>query len=209
MKEKVHTVRSNSKQPSMTVLEESMSEKTDNELVLLSLENQENFLYLVQRYEKKLLSYIIRISGVKYEDAQDVLQDAFVSMFLKLNSFDSRLKFSSWAYRIVHNQTITDFRKRKVRPVQYFEENDLVRLVDSMSSDDHFDKKLLQDEIKTILDKMDKKYREVLVLKFLEEKDYNEISDILKKPVGTVGTLVNRAKKKFLVIYEKQTQHSN
>ena len=91
----------------MIVSDESINEKSDNELVLLSLENQENFLYLVNRYEKKLLSYIIRISGVKYEDAQDVLQDAFVSMFLKLNSFDTRLKFSSWAYRIVHNQTIS------------------------------------------------------------------------------------------------------
>jgi len=187
----------------MIVSDESISEKTDNELVAMSLENQENFLYLVQRYEKKLLSYIIRISGVKYEDAEDVLQDAFVSMFLKLNSFDTRLKFSSWAYRIVHNQTISEFRKKKVRPVQYFEENDLVRLVDSIATDDSFDKKLLKDEIKVILSQMDKKYREVLVLKFLEEKDYNEISDILKKPVGTVGTLVNRAKKKFRDIHEK------
>jgi len=187
----------------MIVSDESISEKTDNELVAMSLENQENFLYLVQRYEKKLLSYIIRISGVKYEDAEDVLQDAFVSMFLKLNSFDNGLKFSSWAYRVVRNQTISEFRKRKVRPLQYFEENDLVRLVDSIATDDSFDKKLLKDEIKVILSQMDKKYREVLVLKFLEEKDYNEISDILKKPVGTVGTLVNRAKKKFLVIYEK------
>ncbi|MFA7314493.1 MAG: RNA polymerase sigma factor [Candidatus Magasanikbacteria bacterium] len=190
----------------MIVSEESIIEKTDNELVVLSLENQENFLYLVQRYEKKLLSYIIRISGVKYEDAQDVLQDAFVNMFLKLNSFDTGLKFSSWAYRIVHNQTISEFRKKKVRPLQYFEENDLVKLVDSMYSDDHFDKKLLQDEVKVILDQMDKKYREVLILKFLEEKDYNEISDILKKPVGTVGTLMNRAKKKFLSIYEKMNK---
>lgn len=182
---------------------EDMAEKTDNELVTMSLENQENFVYLVNRYEKKLLSYIIRISGVKYEDAQDVLQDAFVSMFLKLNSFDTGLKFSSWAYRIVHNQTISEFRKKKVRPLQYFEENDLVRLADSLYSDNSVDRKILKDEVKVILDKMDKKYREVLILKFLEEKDYNEISDILKKPVGTVGTLVNRAKKKFLSIYEK------
>ena len=185
------------------IFDDSFYEKTDNELVALSLQNQEYFVHLVRRYERKLLSYIIRISGIKYEDAEDVLQDAFVSMFLKLNSFDPKMKFSSWAYRIVHNQTITDFRKRKVRPVQYFEESDLIKLVDSMETDNHFDKKLLKEEITTILDKMDEKYREVLVLKFLEEKDYNEISDILKKPVGTVGTLLNRAKKKFRSIYEK------
>jgi RNA polymerase sigma-70 factor (ECF subfamily) len=44
---------------------------------------------------------------------------------------------------------------------------------------------------------MDSKYRYVLVLKFFEEKDYKEISDILKKPMGTVASLVNRAKKDF------------
>ena len=44
---------------------------------------------------------------------------------------------------------------------------------------------------------MPEKYREVLILKFLEEKDYREISDILKKPSGTVATLINRAKKSF------------
>ena len=44
---------------------------------------------------------------------------------------------------------------------------------------------------------MDIKYKEVLILKFFEFKDYNEISDIIKKPIGTVGTLINRAKKQF------------
>jgi len=44
---------------------------------------------------------------------------------------------------------------------------------------------------------MDIKYREVLILKFIEEKNYKEISDIIKKPQGTVATLINRAKKQF------------
>jgi RNA polymerase sigma-70 factor (ECF subfamily) len=51
---------------------------------------------------------------------------------------------------------------------------------------------------------MDNKYREVLVLRFLEGKDYSEISDILEKPMGTVATLINRAKKNFQSSIEKQ-----
>ena len=46
-------------------------------------------------------------------------------------------------------------------------------------------------------------YREVLMLRFMEDKDYNEISDILKKPVGTIGTLLNRAKKELKNELEK------
>ena len=57
--------------------------------------------------------------------------------------------------------------------------------------------KLLKGHIGEVLSQMDEKFREVLVLRFLEEKDYKEISDILKKPMGTVATLLNRAKKVF------------
>ena len=55
------------------------------------------------------------------------------------------------------------------------------------------DKQLITD----ILNSLDYKYKEILELKFLEEKDYREISDILKKPLGTIATLINRAKKQF------------
>ena len=57
------------------------------------------------------------------------------------------------------------------------------------------ERKFTSEEIRNILSKIDAKYKEVLVLRFLEEKDYKEISDILEKPMGTVATLINRAKK--------------
>jgi RNA polymerase sigma-70 factor, ECF subfamily len=178
-------------------------DKSDEELVALTLQDQEYFLVLMNRYEKKLMSYIIRISGMKYEDAEDILQDVFVKIYYNLNNFDPKLKFSSWIYRIAHNQTISEFRKRKARPVQYFQEEDLVRFVDNFEIDKSIDNILLRESMEKIFSKMDKKYRDVLVLKFLEEKDYNEISDILKKPVGTIGTLINRGKKKFKKEFDK------
>lgn len=63
---------------------------------------------------------------------------------------------------------------------------------------------LASEEINKVLDLLDGKYREVLVLKFLEEKSYEEISDILKKPVGTVASMINRAKLAFKSETEKQ-----
>jgi RNA polymerase sigma-70 factor (ECF subfamily) len=51
--------------------------------------------------------------------------------------------------------------------------------------------------VEKILQRMSEKYKEVLILKFLEEKDYKEISDILQKPMGSIATLINRAKKQF------------
>jgi len=62
----------------------------------------------------------------------------------------------------------------------------------------------LKDNIFKILSRLDVKYREVLVLKFLEEKNYQEISDIIRRPMGTVGSLINTAKKEFKKELAKQ-----
>jgi len=66
------------------------------------------------------------------------------------------------------------------------------------------DQNILKEKTSAVLDGLDPKYREILVLKYFEEKDYNEMSDILKKPMGTIATLVNRAKKQFLKLAEGQ-----
>ena len=184
-----------------------MLQKTDEELVALTLENQSYFLYLIERYENKLLNYIIRISGVSHEDAEDILQDVFIKIYENLNDFDTSLKFSSWAYRITHNQTISAHRKRQARPQSIFldpESDFLENLASELDLSQEIDLDFLKQNINKILAKLDEKYREVLILKFLEQKSYQEISDILRKPVGTVGTLINRAKKQFREEVDKE-----
>ncbi len=88
----------------------ALADKTDIELVRLTLTNQENFLYLVNRYDKKLLKFIQRISGLRLEDAEDLLQEVFIKVYQNLNDFDQDLKFSSWIYRIARNQAICYYR---------------------------------------------------------------------------------------------------
>src|SRR3989339_1384271 len=95
---------------------QDLSQKTDEELVSLSLQNQDNYLFLIRRYQDKLLRYIQRISNVSLEDAEDILQEVFIKVYYKLNDFDPDLKFSSWIYRITHNQVISHYRKTQARP---------------------------------------------------------------------------------------------
>jgi len=177
-------------------------EKTDNELVLDSLRDQRHYAIIVERYNGKLSSYIRRISGLKTEDVEDVLQEVFIKAYYNLNSFKQHLKFSSWIYRIAHNTTMSELRKRHVRPLYYYEENDLISMVDAFYIESHREQQDFHEHVRTIIQKMDEKYKDVLTLKFLEEKDYKEISDILKIPEGTVATRINRAKKKFRDLYE-------
>lgn len=179
---------------------------TDEEIVPLTLQNQDYFLYIVRRYEDKLKRYITRISGLPSEDVEDLLQDVFIKVYQNLNDFDTSLKFSSWIYRIAHNETISNYRKTKSRPqsVSYDDEpalaNQLASKIDFVKEiEKEYDAKI----IRKVLAKMDKKYREILILRFLEEKDYNEISDILQKPIGTVGAMINRGKKQFKEIVRR------
>jgi RNA polymerase sigma-70 factor (ECF subfamily) len=185
---------------------EKMSKYSDADLVRLSLKNEDNFLYLMKRYEKKLIGYIMKISNFNIDEAEDVLQEVFIKVYKNLYGFDESLSFSAWIYRITRNETITHFRKNKV----YYnnltqEENEffLNGLASDLDVEEKIDKKYLKDNIDKILKKIDLKYREALVLKFLEEKDYKEISDILQKPMGSVATLISRGKKQFYREFKK------
>ena len=183
--------------------------KTDSELVSLTLVDQEVFLYLMERYEESLLRYIRRFSGVSKENAEDILQEVFIKVYRNLNDFDQDLSFSSWIYRIAHNETINQLKKinkEKTIPLETDDEG-VVSLIDILENDvdiaKEVEKKDLQQKVQKILLMLSPAFREILILKFIEDKSYEEISDILEKPIGTVGTLINRAKIQFKQIAEK------
>ena len=180
---------------------------TDLELVNLSLVQADNFAFLVDRYKLKLAAYIKRLTNVDEDDLEDILQEVFIKVYLNLNEFNKDLKFSSWIYRITHNQVISRHRKIQARPEGYKVIIDDA-LVNSLRAEvdikGDIDKQILQKAVNDVLNRIHKKYRDVVILKFLEEKSYQEISDILKKPTGTIASLMNKAKKEFKQALEAQ-----
>lgn len=180
--------------------------KTDEEMIPLILQNPDNFLYIMERYQAPLLRFIRRISGVSLSDAEDALQEVYIKVYKNLNSFDTSLKFSSWIYRITRNHVISENRKKRTH--QEFllddDEDGQNKFISRIDLPKETDNVLNREMITKVLANLDEKYREALVLRFLEEMDYQEIADILKKPVGTVGTLINRAKKIFFEELKKQ-----
>jgi len=171
--------------------------KTDEQIVVLTLKNQDYYLFLMKRYEAKLLNYILKISNISREDAEDILQEVFIKAYQNLNNFDLNFKFSNWIYSIAHNTTISAFRKKKVRPQTVsWEDKDLNNILEStLEAENRSLQKLTYKQILKIINQLPLKYKDVLILKFIEGKDYREISDILRKPMGTIATLINRAKK--------------
>lgn len=175
----------------------SIRELSDEALVeLIIKEDQELFSEVVKRYQAKLERYIIRL-GSSNEQAQDIVQETLIKAFRNLLSFNRKLKFSSWIYRIAHNEAINLFKKES--KYQKFSFSDwLSEVLPSNSNvEEEVMNKLDLEQLKRQLDKLNLKYKEVLVLYYLEEKKYQEISKILKIPISTVGIRLKRAKQQF------------
>ncbi len=176
---------------------------TDSDLVRLTLEgNVDFFAVLIQRYQTVLHRYIMRL-GFGVEDAEDILQEVFVKAYVNLADFDEGLSFSAWIYRISRNTAISQYRKNKVRPQGNVIDVEL-EVLSNMAKDELdilkiIQKKELSDIVSQALYKLPDKYRDVLILRYFEDKEYLEISDILKIPVGTVSTLLYRAKQKLKI----------
>ena len=182
---------------------------SDKELVRAALKNVDDFSWLMKRYEKPLLRYIHRATNASREDAEDILQDIFIKVYRSLNAFDQKLSFSSWIYRIAHNEIINQHKRRvRSRTISLDSESTGGETIqDELSSNksiqDDYIAKENSERVRKALGKLSIKYREVLVLRYFEDKDYQEISDILRKPPGTVAVLLNRAKAKFKKLAER------
>lgn len=181
---------------------------SDNEVVKLALRERALFGHIVERYEAKLGRYITRLGVRNPDDRDDVLQEVFIKIYRNLNDFDERLSFSAWVYRIAHNEAISWYRKRKVRPEgNLIEDGDtILSLLDDGHEDaeSRFDRKIDAGIINKALDDLPEKYRSVLILRYFEHLEYEEIADVLKLPIGTVGTLIHRAKGQLRASLEKQ-----
>jgi len=171
---------------------------SDNELVTMSLEDREVFSEIIERYQNKIYRYIKRISSFSDDYVTDILQEVFIKTYINLNNFDTSLKFSSWLYRIAHNETISYVRKNKKHIESTLFPDDSI---DEFAADIHIEKQHITKEHSKIVGQaiksLSQKYQDVIMLKYFEYKSYDEISDIIQKPPGTVATWINRGKKEI------------
>lgn len=163
---------------------------TDEELVeLVRSKDKELYAEIIKRYQKKLMRYVINITQDE-DKAADIVQNTFIKAYINLNGFNIKKKFSSWIYRIAHNEAINLLNKYK----KQLSLNQDMDLDSGISLEDRLIEKELKNRAHFCLGQIPLHYREPLSLYFLEEKSYEEISDILRIPVNTVGTRINRAK---------------
>jgi len=164
---------------------------TDEEIIEKVRKGDESlYALIIDRYQAKLIRYIYNLIKDRHK-AEDTVQETFIKAYINLNVFNVKKKFSSWIYQIAHNEGINHIKKQQ-------REIPLPETVDYQSEEDlekNFDQKETSIEVSKCLEKIPLLYKEPLSLYYIEEKSYQEISDILRIPMGTVATRINRAKK--------------
>lgn len=159
------------------------------------------FAELMARYETKLHRYVTYLIH-NQSTATDVVQDTFIKAYQNLKSYNPKYKFSSWIYRIAHNEAMNSIKKSRRQSSQ-----DLSELPDidyGHRLEELVDKKILKEHVLGCMKKLDPKYREVVQLIYFEQMKYDDVSDILRVPTSTVGVWLSRAKSQLKKICEQR-----
>jgi RNA polymerase sigma-70 factor (ECF subfamily) len=162
--------------------------------------DQRAFAEIVGIYKDKLYHLAYRMTGNRQE-AEDVVQDAFLRVFKNLDRYDEKQKFSTWIYRIATNLCIDRLRKRRTVYSLDSEssEHDGLDGYSMLPSDDRTPESelLLSETQRTIQQAMETlpaKYKSVMVLRYMQDLSLQEISEVLDMPVTTVKTRVHRGR---------------
>ena len=187
------------------VLKEDVS---DRDIVDRYLETQDGsyFSIIYDRYSR--LVYAKSLSMLKNEAAaEDAVQEIFIKVMLKLSSYTGEAKFSTWMYAITYNYCIDIIRKTQRKKAIDVEDIDVLEASMIPEPDDA---RILEVDIKRlkyILERIPRKDKAILMMKYLEEFSIKEIAEIMEKSESAVKMQILRAKEKFLNKYEEAFSH--
>jgi RNA polymerase sigma-70 factor (ECF subfamily) len=138
----------------------------------------------------------------EFSVSEELTQDAFLKVFRKLHTFDARQRLSAWILRIAHNTAIDHLRRHRPVVLSFDATVDPERgaLVDELPDDKPLPDQLLDQSrtaaaVERALDELRPEYRAVLILRYQEGLDYEEIAEIVNRPIGTVKTFIHRARR--------------
>ncbi len=162
--------------------------------------DQKAYAEILDEYRGRIYNLIYRMVRHR-EEAEDLVQEAFVKAFASLPSFNADYAFSTWLYKIAINNCIDHLRRKKLKtysmdkPVQS-QDGEFSREFPDVSMSP--DKPLLARErtrlIEKAIDELPEKYRIVIILRHSEERSYDEIAQMLGLPLGTVKARIFRAR---------------
>lgn len=172
-----------------------MSGETDAQLVARSLEGNENaFRTLVERHQAVVYGVVRAVLGAG-DEVEDVAQDVFIKVYRGLGTYRGDARFATWLYRIARNEAINAARRRRVDTTPV--DDVVLRAPEGERPDEQYHRDEQRRTMETHLAQLDEHHRVVLELRYMSEKSYAEIAEILELPIGTVKTYIHRAKQEL------------
>ena len=190
----------------------SFDNQNDDQLIKRTLAGETDaFGTLIHRHQHRLYNAMVHFLRNESE-AEDVVQDAFVLALTKLDSFKGNSQFYTWLYRIAHNAAISKLRRK--RPTVSLDRHsmrgndgdeaagfDLQGDVDAPG--DRMERSEDASRLMRAMEQLSHEHRSILILREMEDMDYETISAILQLPVGTVRSRLHRARLNLKELLEK------
>ncbi len=182
---------------------EVKSHNTIDNVLLTAAKNgdQKAYTALMEKYKKSVYHLILKIVKTP-EDAEDLTIEAFAKAFDHLDQYSADFAFSTWLYKITSNTCIDFLRKKSIDKVSLEKEGKAI--LDNLNFSTHSNpemdliKSQRIDKLQHVVSSMDEIFSRVIALRYFKEYSYEEISEELNIPVGTIKVQLHRAKKILL-----------
>jgi RNA polymerase sigma-70 factor (ECF subfamily) len=162
------------------------------------------FELLLDRFKQKVFRLAFSILRNETQ-AEDATQEVFVKIWKALPAYHGGASLSTWIYAIARNTCLTELKRRGRHPVVSLQEPDMEAAADFIPSLQSADPEPGSEmDVEILLAQLPEKYRQVIALFYLEQKAYEEVAIMLDLPLGTVKTLLFRARKELLRINARQ-----
>ena len=172
---------------------------TDEQLIARFQSGDERaYIELVNRYRDRLINFVFPFLG-DFEQAEDVVQETMLKLYEKKHYYREIAKFSTWIYTIARNLANTELRKKKRRKTTYISrmtKDDRQYDIPAVQADlnQNLQNEFIRDRIHAAIKELPEHFKTVIILRDIQELSYDDISNIVGVPLGTVKSRINRAR---------------
>lgn len=176
----------------------------ETQLIDLALQGDRNaFTELVQVNQSRLYASMVQVTGSP-DEAEEVVQEAFIRAFVKLDTFQRNSQFFTWLYRIAFNAALTRRRRKRANvSLDHCRDNNGLEVADQS---DGVDEPMLRQErvllVRDAMQTLTDEHRMILVLREMQEHSYEDIAEILEISIGTVRSRLSRARRQLKLAVE-------
>lgn len=156
--------------------------------------NKQAYAHIINKYKNQLYATILRMTKHP-QDAQDLVQEAFIKVYHQLGKYDGKGSFAGWIHRVAINHCMDEFRKKRYKMKQ-------VEVSEGDALNPHhpeviFLKKEKNRQLERLIETLPEDERMIILLRYVNELSYSEISELVELPLSNVRNKLHRAKKKM------------